>query len=333
MDDSARAGGEWPTKLLTAENFGQDGRLAGAWAKLAIVDAVPAERRAELDRASGRCAWADLPKGWRQALVVPLPDYRKRLGAAKSADAKADAIAGVGGANRGAIPANALAGQASYTVADLQWDLAHGHVALEMVGTDQQKHAAMQSVVDHFKAYAPAPGLPFQLTKIGHVVLQVKDLDRAVAFYTQILGFKVSDVYPPSMVPGGMVFLRCSADHHGVGLVGGGAAESQHIELNHMAFEVASLDEVIRARAHLGANNVPIDFEGRRRAGCQIAVEFRDPDGHRLEIFWGLDLIGSGGHVRPPEEWRQFFTLEDSIANPPPGQDTTVHEKSLLKTK
>jgi hypothetical protein len=88
---------------------------------------------------------------------------------------------------------------------------------------------------------------------------------------------------------------------------------------------------VLRAREHLKSHNVAIDFEGRRRAGCQVAVEFRDPDGHRLEIYWGLDQVGSDGRARPPEEWRQFFTLEDAIANPPPGQDTTVRDKTLLK--
>ena len=65
-----------------------------------------------------------------------------------------------------------------------------------------------------------------------------------------------------------------------------------------------------------------IEFEGRRRAGCQVAVEFRDPDGHWLEIFWGLDQVGPDGKVRAPEEWRECFTLEDAVADAPPGQDT-----------
>ncbi len=39
---------------------------------------------------------------------------------------------------------------------------------------------------------------------------------------------------------------------------------------------------------------MPIDFDGRRRAGVQIAVEFRDPDNHRLEIYWGIDQIAPG---------------------------------------
>ena len=159
----------------------------------------------------------------------------------------------------------------------------------------------------------------FQLRKLGHVVLNVTDLDASVRFYTEVLGLEVSDRYPDSMVPGGMVFMRCNADHHGVALVGG-AGKSERTSLNHFAFEVATLDEVFRTRTWLRKHGVPIVFEGRRRAGCQIAVEFQDPDGNNLEIYWGIDQVGTNGYVRPASEWRQARTLEDAVANLPPGQ-------------
>jgi catechol 2,3-dioxygenase len=162
-------------------------------------------------------------------------------------------------------------------------------------------------------------GSPFQLRKIGHVVLNVTDLDAAVRFYTEVLGLEVSDRYPETMVPGGMVFLRVQTDHHGVALVGG-APRLDRSTLNHFAFEVGSPDEVFRARAWLAAHGVPIVFEGRRRAGCQLAVEFRDPDGNHLELYWGIDQIGTDGRARPASEWRPARTLEDAVANPVPGQ-------------
>ncbi len=181
------------------------------------------------------------------------------------------------------------------------------------------------------KSYDRPKGMPFQITKIGHVVLNCSDIERSTKFYTEVLGFKVSDVYPPEMVPGGMVFMRCNPDHHGVALVGSMPGHSPGIELNHMAFEVATLDEVLHARAHLEKHGVPIDFEGRRRAGAQIAVEFHDPDGHRLEIFWGLDQIGSKGESRPESEWIWSHTLEHAVANPVRGQDTSLRDPSLLR--
>ena len=159
----------------------------------------------------------------------------------------------------------------------------------------------------------------FQLRKLGHVVLNVTDLEASVRFYTEVLGLSISDRYPDSMVPGGMVFMCVSTDHHGVALVGG-ASKLERSTLNHFAFEVGTLDEVFRARAWLRKNGVPIHFEGRRRAGCQIAVEFKDPDGNNLEIYWGLDQVGTSGDVRPASEWRQALTLEDAVANPVAGQ-------------
>jgi catechol 2,3-dioxygenase len=176
---------------------------------------------------------------------------------------------------------------------------------------------------------SPPEGLPFRMTKLGHVVLKVQDLERSVEFYTQILGFQVSDVYPESMVPGRMVFLRCNADHHCLALVGGAKGPNTFAELHHLAFEVGTLEELYRARRHLREHGVTISFDGRRRAGCQVAVEFRDPDNHLLELFWDLEQVGTGGEVRSPENWREAFSLEEATDNPPPGQDTTLHDPTL----
>ena len=177
----------------------------------------------------------------------------------------------------------------------------------------------------------PPPDLPFRIRKIGHVVLRASDLSRSVAFYTQVLGFRVSDIYPDEMMPGGMVFMRCNTDHHGLALVGGMAAPSTGSEMHHMAFEVETLDEVFKARKRLRELGVRLTFEGRRRAGVQIAVEFLDPDGHQLEIYWGLDQLGPQDAARPASDWRWAHTLEEAIANPPPGQTPVLTDPSLLE--
>ena len=173
-------------------------------------------------------------------------------------------------------------------------------------------------------------GLPFTLTKLGHVVLNCSDMERSVRFYAQILGFEISDVYPDEMMKGGMVFMRFNEDHHGIALVGTMSGPSPNVELNHLAFEVATLDEVVLARNHLKAHGVAIDFEGRRRAGVQIAVEFRDPDGHRLEIYWGLDRVKSDGYIRPASQWKLARSLKQAITDPVAGQDTSLKDPSIL---
>jgi catechol 2,3-dioxygenase len=180
---------------------------------------------------------------------------------------------------------------------------------------------------------APAPQPPFTISKIGHVVLNCRDIDLSMRFYTEVLGFKVSDWYPESMVPGRMCFMRFNSDHHGIALVGSMDAASPNFELNHLAFQVETLDEVVAARNHLRRAGVPIDFEGRRRAGVQIAVEFRDPDGHRLEIYWGLDEVHRDDDIRPSEQWSLALSLEDAIARPVPGQDTRLKNPALLREK
>jgi catechol 2,3-dioxygenase len=172
------------------------------------------------------------------------------------------------------------------------------------------------------RALQPPESLGFKIRRLGHVVLQVTDLERSLLFYTQVLGFKVTEIYSQDLQPGGFVFLRCHTDHHSIALVGNGAALSQHKELHHVAFEVGSVEEVFAVRERLREQGATITFEGRRRAGCQIAVEFLDPDGHCLEIYWGLDQIGTSGHVRPASECTGIRTLESAVAHPVVGQDT-----------
>jgi len=176
-------------------------------------------------------------------------------------------------------------------------------------------------------------GLPFKLNRIGHIALYVQDLEKSARFYTGVLGFQISDVYAGNELPGGAVFIRLNADHHGIALFQATKDYRPGAGLHHVAFEVSTLDEVLRVREHLRQHNVRIHFEGRRRAGVQLAVEFQDPDGHNLEIYWGIDQIGSDGYVRAPEQWKGAASLEAAVADPVIGQDTTVQDKSLLRPR
>ncbi len=188
--------------------------------------------------------------------------------------------------------------------------------------------------VEQLKArYKTPKDLPFKIGKLGHIVINCTDIERSLKFYTEVLGFECSDIYTDDMAPGGMAFLRFSPDHHSIALVGSmdKSRPSDNYELNHIAFEVATLDEVLRAREHLKKHGVKLDFEGRRRAGAQIAVEFHDPDNHRLEIFWGLDQLAPGQKARPSEEWKWAHSLEEAIQNPVKGQDTRLKDKALMR--
>jgi catechol 2,3-dioxygenase-like lactoylglutathione lyase family enzyme len=184
--------------------------------------------------------------------------------------------------------------------------------------------------IDAIKAMGRPKGLPFRIGKLGHVGLYVKDLERSARFYTEVLGFQVSDVIPPGELAGGAVFIRCGTDHHAIALFGATGDLPPGSGPHHIALEVPTLDEIVRIRDHLRARQIPINLDGRRGAGVQLVVEFRDPDNHNIEIYWGIDQIGSEGIVRPPEEWKSAGTLEQAIADPVVGQDTTVHAAGEL---
>jgi catechol 2,3-dioxygenase-like lactoylglutathione lyase family enzyme len=174
-------------------------------------------------------------------------------------------------------------------------------------------------------------GTPFRIGKIGHVGLYCADLERSAKFYAEVLGFDVSDVIPPGEegLGGGAVFLRCGTDHHAIALFQATAENKPGGSLHHIAMEVATIDEIFRIRQHLRDRQVPIDLDGRRGAGVQLVVEFRDPDGHRLEIYWNIDQIGSDGRARPANQWKSAKTLEEALANPVVGQDLTTHDTNL----
>jgi catechol 2,3-dioxygenase-like lactoylglutathione lyase family enzyme len=168
-------------------------------------------------------------------------------------------------------------------------------------------------------------GLPFRIGKIGHVGIYAQDLERSARFYTEVLGFQVTDVIAPGgELNGGAVFLRCSTDHHAIALFQATDENKAGGSLHHIAMEVPTIDELVRVREHLRLHQVQIDLDGRRGAGVQLVVEFRDPDGHRLEIYWN-------SRARPTDQWKSVNTLETAIADPVVGQDTTLHDPSLMK--
>jgi len=156
----------------------------------------------------------------------------------------------------------------------------------------------------------------------------VRDVAKSTAFYTQILGFEISDVYPDEMVPGGMVFMRCNTDHHGIALVGSMTSAAENVELNHIAFEVPSLDDVIRARDHLKRHKCrSISPAGGARAA-------RSPWSSAIRTITGSKSTGAstrsaatGGRFRLRNGTASQASRRQ--AEPVPGQDPSLHDPSL----
>lgn len=120
--------------------------------------------------------------------------------------------------------------------------------------------------------------------RIGHVHLKVADLDRAIAFYSGVLGFSVTQRYGA-----GAAFLAAGNYHHHIGLntwesAGGTPPPKGHTGLYHTAFLYPS-------RATLGdamkrVLNAGIKLDGASDHGVSEALYLRDPDGNGVELYW-----------------------------------------------
>lgn len=160
---------------------------------------------------------------------------------------------------------------------------------------------------------------PIRIRKLGHVVFAVSDLERSTKFWTEIMGFKISDRNEH-----GMVFLHHGSDHHTIALAqaqGGldNPPKKRQLGFDHCALEVGSVTELFQIRDFLRSKGIRIVYEGRRGAGCNPGVEFLDPDGFNIEIYASMDQIGWDGKSRPPEQWKRATSLEEAVANPPEG--------------
>src|ERR1051325_9560560 len=128
-------------------------------------------------------------------------------------------------------------------------------------------------------------------TRLGHVHLTVSDLEGALNFYRDALGFEVTQRYGTSAV-----FLSASGYHHHIGLntwAGEGALQPPpgRTGFYHFAILYPNRRELARAFKRLFDHGVPI--EGASDHGVSEAIYLRDPDGNGIELY----------HDRPRDQW------------------------------
>lgn len=120
-------------------------------------------------------------------------------------------------------------------------------------------------------------------TRVGHVHLKVADLERAIGFYSGILGFEVTQRYGRQAA-----FLSAGGYHHHIGLntwesKGGLPAPRGHTGLYHTAF----LFPDRKSLAHVLKRLVEADYplEGAADHGVSEAIYLSDPDGNGVELY------------------------------------------------
>ena len=136
--------------------------------------------------------------------------------------------------------------------------------------------------------------MPIQ--RLNHAVLYVRDVDRSVAFYTDVLGFRVKAALP------GAAFLQAEAstNDHDLGLfaigdrAGASTAGRSSVGLYHLAWEVDTLGELRRVAEVLRRAGALV---GASDHGSTKALYAHDPDGLEFEVSWLVpaDLLPDEG--------------------------------------
>lgn len=119
-------------------------------------------------------------------------------------------------------------------------------------------------------------GVP-AVTRIGHVGLQVPDLERSVAFAEQMLGLRVTERDRTA------VYLTCNARHHELVLRSGGPAACDHLGL-----EVADADALDRLAGAIADAGWRVTKDRPVEPGIEDAVAFVGPGGFTFELFYGM---------------------------------------------
>ena len=126
---------------------------------------------------------------------------------------------------------------------------------------------------------------------IGHVHLKVSDIERALGFYRDVLGFEVMARWGDSAA-----FVSAGGYHHHIGLntwesKGGSPPPHGTTGLYHVAIRYPSRASLARALRQVVDAGIPL--EGASDHGVSEAIYLRDPDGNGIELY----------RDRPREEW------------------------------
>ena len=142
-------------------------------------------------------------------------------------------------------------------------------------------------------------------TRVGHVHLKVADLERAIGFYSGVLGFELTARYGTQAA-----FLSAGGYHHHIGLntwesAGGTPPPPGHTGLYHTAFLYPDRANLADALRRVLAAGIPID--GAADHGVSEAIYLRDPDGNGVELY----------RDRPEAEWPRDAEQRLAMVNRP----------------
>ncbi|HEY5348974.1 MAG TPA: VOC family protein [Candidatus Lustribacter sp.] len=159
---------------------------------------------------------------------------------------------------------------------------------------------------------------PFKIRRLGHFGLNALRMEECLRFYTEDVGFRISDrldfskraEHPEDVAafgdPGGY-FMRHGTDHHSFVLFNKRVREfldkqrrfAPGIVMNQISWQVGSLEEVVHGSEWQAAQGLEIQRSGRDMPGSNWHTYFYDPDGHTNELYYGMEQIGWDGKSKP----------------------------------
>jgi catechol 2,3-dioxygenase-like lactoylglutathione lyase family enzyme len=154
----------------------------------------------------------------------------------------------------------------------------------------------------------PGPVMP---RRLGHLIKFSTNVPRAIEFYTEVCGMKLSD-----RAGDVLAFLRCGngGDHHVLGF-----GLSEGTGLHHLSFEVGSLEELHRGAGALLEAGYRQGFgPGRHVLGSNYFHYLRDPWMSLVEYFWDIDYIPEGAPWEPANMELGPRAVAQWAASPPP---------------
>ena len=130
-------------------------------------------------------------------------------------------------------------------------------------------------------------------TKLSHAVFNSAEVEEATQYYSDVLGFKLSD---RTRI---MDFIRCNRDHHSIAF-----ARAAGSTLNHIAYEMPDLDSVMQGAGRMRDAGYPIEWGvGRHGPGANVFAYFIGPDNVVIEYTGEVDQVDDDYPTGMPEDW------------------------------
>ena len=154
---------------------------------------------------------------------------------------------------------------------------------------------------------------PFKITRIGPVDIFVENLDASVDFYTDTLGFKITE--ESSYAGQRVVFLRNGTEHHSLALLPKVLRQtlgmSSHSSCASFGVEVGSYQQLKNGLAFLKDKGVTIkEIPEELHPGVDFAAYAVDPEGHCIQLYSYMEQVGWDGKPRPKDLRRPNLPID-----------------------